>query len=139
MPDADEMLRNAQFVHADCAWLDGRFVAWRLEGDRVVLDERIAVDTADLADADCRFDMPARGARYGGGDSTAHGSCGFFFKRGADGAIEWALFCLASDPFVGVEVTATQARFRSQSGDVWVVPGDAVARTRIERARTSRD
>lgn len=136
MSNADEMLRNGHFVYANCAWLDGRFVAWHLEGARVVLDEHIAVDANDLADADCRFDVPAHGARYGGGDSTAHGSCGFFFKRGANGHIEWALFGLMSDPFVGVEVTATQARFQSQSGEVWIVPDDAVGRTHIERART---
>jgi hypothetical protein len=130
--DADEMLRNEQFVYANCVWFDGRFVAYDLDGDQVVLDERAPLDTNDLVDAFSQFNRHVDGATYAGGESTAHGSCGFFFKRGARG-LEWALFSLESDPFVDVEVTPSQARFRSQSGDVWIVERDEVNHARIER------
>ncbi len=127
------MLRRGEFVHADCVWFDRRFVAYRVDGDRIVLDEGIALDTEDLADACALFARQVGDASYGGGESCAHGSYGFFFKRSAAG-LDWALFSHASDPFVDVEVGPTQVRFRSQSGDEWIVEGDAVGCTRIERA-----
>jgi hypothetical protein len=130
--DADGTLRSEQFIYADCVWFDGRFVAYDVVGEQVVLDERAPLDTDDLADAFSLFSKQAGGTTYGGGESSAHGSCGFFFKRGGHG-LEWALFSRGSDPFVDVEVMPSEVRFRSQSGDVWIVERDEVGRTRIER------
>ncbi len=132
MSDADEMLKSGQFVYADCVWVGDRFVAYDIVDDQLVLNEEAVLDVNDLADACAYFIENVDGVTYGGGESTAHGSCGFFFKRGPQG-LEWALFALESDPFVGVEASPSQARFLSQSGDVWIVENDAVDRTRIER------
>lgn len=131
------MLARGEFVHANCLWTDGRFFAYRLVDDAVALLPDVVLDLQDLCDADCRFSQAAGSATYGGGDSTAHGSCGFFFKRGERG-IAWALFSLESDPFVGVEVTASGARFRSQCGDTWVVVGDDITQARMERRGQAR-
>ena len=127
------MLRDEEFVHADCVWLDRRFVAYRVVDDAVVLDEHVELDTSARVDACATFTRQIDGVTYGGGESAGHGSYGFFFKRGTAG-LDWALFSYDADPFIDVEVGQTQVRFRSQSGDEWIVEGDAVGRTRIERA-----
>lgn len=132
MLDADEMLRREEFVGENCVWLGHRFIAYRIVDDVLVLDEALPLDTDHIADACALFCEQLDGDTYGGGESASHGSYGFFFKRSAKG-LDWALFSRGSDPFVGVEVTPSEARFRSQSGDVWIVERDEVNRIRIER------
>jgi hypothetical protein len=132
--DANEMLAREQFVCADCVWIDGRLVAFRIVDDAVVLDASIPVDRDDLTHVFAKFFRQVDGATYGGGEASAHGSCGFFFKRTGQG-LDWALMSLASDPFIGVQAAPGQLRFRSQSGDEWVVEHDDPARTRIVRVR----
>ena len=127
------MPRVDEFVYANCVWLGDRFVACRIVGDRVVLDDRVAVDVDDRADACTLFVDEVDGVSYGGGESTAHGSCGFFFKKTGH-RLDWALFSLESDPFVGVEIAPGQVRFISQSRDAWVVEQDDVGCARIVRA-----
>jgi hypothetical protein len=128
------MLAREQFVCADCVWAAGRFVAFRVVGDAVVLDESIPLDRGDLTDVFTTFSHEADGAIYGGGEAAAHGSCGFFFKR-TGARLDWALMSLASDPFVGVETAPGQVRFRSRCGDEWIVEHDDPAHTRIVRRR----
>ncbi|MGN6525259.1 MAG: hypothetical protein ACTHL8_02620 [Burkholderiaceae bacterium] len=130
--DADEMLRREEFVDEDCVWLGHRFIAYRIVDDVLVLDGALPLDADHIADACALFREQVGGDTYGGGESASHGSYGFFFKRSAKG-LDWALFSRRSDPFVGVELTPSEARFRSQLGDVWIVERDEVNRVRIER------
>lgn len=134
MLDAVEMLERGEFAQPDCLWKGGRLISFQVVGDRVAPAPDIPVEMDPLADLTQLFSLTVDDTIYGGGESLSHGSFGFFFKHGA-GGLEWLLFASQSDPFLGVEVTPTQVRFRSQSRDVWVVTGDDVAGTHIERGR----
>jgi len=129
---ARELLAQWEFVHADCVWRDGRFTAFEIVGDRLVLDPQTPVDTSNLTDVFPNFTVDFSGATYVGGEASSHGSCGFFFKRIGE-RLEWMLFSTTSEPFVGVEVDGARLRFRTQLGDVWIVDGDSLDRILIER------
>jgi len=129
--DANEMLAAEQFVYADCYWQDGRFVPYRLEGGRLVIDEDAGLDTADRTDVFPCFATQVGDATCGGGETSAHGSCGFFFlRRGA--RLEWVVMSLESDPFVEVEAIPDGLVFRSRSGQRWIVGPDGPASLRVE-------
>jgi hypothetical protein len=131
--DASEMLARWEFVYADCIWRDGRFIAFEIVGDRVVLDPQAAVDLSNSTDVFPNFTVDIDGATYVGGEASSHGSCGFFFKRVGE-RLDWMVVSTLSEPFVGVEREGSRLRFRTQLGDRWIVDGDSLDRITIERA-----
>lgn len=128
-----DVLNREEFFYADCICIDNeKPVKFEIRDNRVLIHEDIPIGELEIADIFQRFLSNIDGVSYGGGESSAHGSCGYFYKKTGE-VLNWILMCLDSDPFVSVEKREDVVCFLSASGVVWAVPNDQIKQTRLER------
>jgi hypothetical protein len=124
--DVNDLIRQEEFFYADCIAIDHlRIVGYNIKDCEIEIDENIPINRSDLTNIFQNFSVEVDGSNYVGGEASAHGSCGFFYKKTGD-FLNWALMSLDSDPFISVEVCRGSVRFLSSSGVTWVVPDDDV-------------
>lgn len=131
--DANDLIKNEEFFCADCVVIGSESVrGYTLENNKIKVDKSIIVDENDMTDIFQNFSVESNGVCYAGGEASAHGSCGFFFKRTGD-RLDWALMSQESNPFVGVNIEHDRVSFVSTSGAKWVVHRDDIANVMIEK------
>ncbi|OWJ61386.1 hypothetical protein [Inquilinus limosus] len=129
---ADDLVRREEFFYADCVLTpDSRIIGFSVSDGAFVIGEDLSTDDLDTTDIFGNFRIEIDGALYVGGEASAHGSCGFFYKM-TGGHVDWALISLESEPFVGVERCDGGVRFLAASGAAWIVRGDDVTRIHIQ-------
>ncbi|MCR4465338.1 hypothetical protein [Burkholderia sp. SCN-KJ] len=132
--DADilrDMLLGERFLYADCV-VNGKYdvVGYRIRDGQPEMDRSIRVAEYDLTDVFKNFTADVAGSLYVGGEASAHGSCGFFYKITND-VLDWALMSLDSESFVSVEKIHGGVAFVSSAGRKWVVCGDNIENVKI--------
>ena len=129
-----DLIRREQFFHSDCIAVNSfGIMGYKFTNGQFEIEPDVSIDESDLTDILQNFSVEIDGASYVGGEASAHGSCGFFYKMTGD-SLSWALMSLESNPFIGVEVHGGSARFLSSSGVTWVVPSDDLKMLYIEKA-----
>jgi hypothetical protein len=126
---AEELIRRERLPYANCIADEyGRFVSFSIVDNRVVLNATEGVDMSDTTDVVSNFLINIDGSVYGGGEGSAHGSCGFFYKM-TNEKIDWALMSLESNPFVNATQVGNDISFLSTSGLNWIVPNGKISNT----------
>ncbi|NHZ32464.1 hypothetical protein [Massilia rubra] len=127
-----ELIDHGNFYYADCIATDSsRVMGYRIDSDKIELDDSIIVDESELTSIFQNFSVEIGNSTYSGGEAAAHGSCGFFCKR-IGGLLDWILVSTESNPFISVELHKECVRFRTSSGFIWVVPNDKIESVYIE-------
>jgi hypothetical protein len=106
-------------------------VGYKIVEGRLDIDGSARVDDGNLTDIYQNFSVDMADSTYVGGEASAHGSCGFFYKRTGN-ILNWALMSLDSNPFVSVEEIDNGVAFISNTGHRWIVHGDHIEDLRIE-------
>ena len=131
--DTSGLIGDEEFFYANCILLkSGEVLGYSPKNGRIEIDPGVSFDGSDLTDLMQMFRVDVDGSSYVGGEGSAHGSCGFFYKKTGDG-VDWALISQESNPFIGVEFEGSKARFLSSSGAEWVVPEDDITRVYTEK------
>ncbi|WP_175722023.1 hypothetical protein [Burkholderia anthina] len=121
-----DILLAERFFCADCVVIGkSGVVGYRIKDGQPEMDRSIRVAEDDLTDVFQNFAVTVAGSIYVGGEASAHGSCGFFYKKTND-VLDWALMSLDSEPFVSLEKIRDGVAFVSSSGRKWVVRGDNI-------------
>lgn len=115
---------------------DSRIFGFSVSDGKFVIGEELSEGALDTTDIFANFSIEIDGALYVGGEASAHGSCGFFYRM-TGGRLDWALMSLESEPFVGVERCEGGVRFLAASGAAWIVRGDDVTRIQIQAGSRS--
>ncbi|WP_334002716.1 hypothetical protein [Burkholderia cepacia] len=126
-----DMLLGERFFCADCI-VNGKsdVIGYRIKDGQPEMDRSIRVAEDDLTDVFKNFATDIEGSLYVGGEASAHGSCGFFYKI-TNGVLDWALMSLDSEPFVSVEKIHGGVAFVSSADRKWVVCGDNIENVKI--------
>jgi hypothetical protein len=127
-----ELLCREQFFYADCIVAgQSDVIGYRISNGKLEADLCVCIEKDDLTDIFQNFTTNIAGSTYVGGEASAHGSCGFFYKKTGD-ILNWALMSLDSEPFVSVEKIQDGIAFVSSSGHRWVVLGDNIKDVHID-------
>ncbi|WP_175857543.1 hypothetical protein [Burkholderia anthina] len=126
-----DILLGERFFCADCIVI-GKcdVVGFRIKDGQPEVDRSIRVAEDDLTDVFQNFAVNIVGSVYVGGEASAHGACGFFYKTTND-VLDWALMSLDSEPFVSLEKIRDGVAFVSGSGRKWLVRGDNIENVKI--------
>ena len=125
------MIRNEEFYYSDCVIAGSSPVAaYEFCGDRISITEGNPVDEDDLTLIFQRFSIDVGNSSYVGGEASAHGSCGFFYKMTGD-SLNYALMTLEQGPFVAVDLSDGVAVFLSEQGSRWIVRGDDIINVQV--------
>lgn len=129
--DADDLINKEQFFYGNCILFEGsKIVGFDLKDNKVFASKDVSINEFDMVDIFFNFSVRIGNIIYAGGESSAHGSCGFFCKK-IDGKVLWFLMSVESDPFVGVDCQENKVSFLSSSGCKWVVLGDDILNTSV--------
>lgn len=132
MLDVNNLLSQGNLIYDDCIIIgSSKVIGFSCDASKVVLGCEICIDAADLSDIGYKFSFETNGSVYCGGESSDHGSYGFFLKK-TNGSLDWALMALESNPFIRVEICIESVRFLSSAGFTWVVPDDDITKVYIE-------
>jgi hypothetical protein len=120
------------FYCADCV-LNGQLevIGYRLIKGQPRIDRSIQVGRGDLTDVFLNFSVEIDRATYAGGEASAHGSCGFFYKKTA-GRLIWAAMSMESSPFISVDIFCNRVAFLSSTGHKWVVNENDIFSLHVE-------
>jgi hypothetical protein len=119
-------LYREQFFYADCiVTSQSDVIGYKIINGQPEVDWSVRVEKDELTDIFQNFSTNIAGSTYVGGEASAHGSCGFFYKKTGD-VLNWALMSLDSEPFVSVEEIQGGIAFISSAGHKWVVLGDNI-------------
>lgn len=130
--DVNDLVRQEEFFYADCIAIGHLQIAgYKIINNQIEIDNNIFIDEIDLTNIFQNFSIEIDGVNYVGGEASAHGSCGFFYKKTGN-SLNWALMSLKSNPFIQVEICPERVRFFSSSGLIWVVPNDDIKKVYIE-------
>jgi hypothetical protein len=120
------LLYREQFFYADCiVTSQSDVIGYKIINGQPEVDWSVRVEKDELTDIFQNFSTNIAGSTYVGGEASAHGSCGFFYKKTGD-VLNWALMSLDSEPFVSVEEIQGGIAFISSAGHKWVVLGDNI-------------
>jgi hypothetical protein len=120
------LLYREQFFYADCiVTSQSDVIGYKIINGQPEVDWSVRVEKDELTDIFQNFSTNIAGSTYVGGEASAHGSCGFFYKKTGD-VLNWALMSLDSEPFVSFEEIQGGIAFISSAGHKWVVLGDNI-------------
>lgn len=126
-----DILLREQFFCADCIVIGkSDVIGYRIKDGQPEVDRSIRIAEDDLTDVFQNFSVNIAGSVYVGGEASAHGSCGFFYKKTND-VLDWALMSLDSEPFVSLEKIHDGVAFVSSSGRKWLVCGNNIENVKI--------
>jgi hypothetical protein len=129
----DGLLDHGEFYYANCI-VFGRadVVAYQIRNHKIEIERITNIDANSITDLGYMFSTMIEDSMYAGGEGTAHGSFGFFYKKtGAD--LDWLLTSTISNPFVAVHKNSDDIEFLSSSGQKWIVHGGDIGNVTISK------
>lgn len=128
-----KFIDQEELFHANCLVIsNSRIATYEIVDGKLEIGPDLDIGNLELTDIHQNFSREIEGSRYVGGEASAHGSCGFFYKKTGE-SLDWALMSLESDPFVDVELSPHGVTFTSSSGSRWAIADDDIASLRIEQ------
>lgn len=129
--DANDLIRAGEFIYGNFLVMgNSEFLGFNLNENGIDINENPNIDESRKTDIFENFSIEIGGSIYSGGEASAHGSCGFFYKKTGNN-LDWFLMALESNPFIGVEKKENGVRFLSSSGFEWIIKNDNIVSVKI--------